>query len=268
MTPRTRLTLLVGASLALALATLLPLDRGQPTSVEPSADGPASSEAAPPELDLRALPRRAAAPLSFDQAITAHRDLYGEQGMLTLEETRRLKAARALAKERVKATIADADVDQLVAIGAAWRSAEKSRDKLVIIGGLAGNDLPEAVGLLEDIYAEAEMFRMREETLRALGNSEADGRNALLLDELFLAEDERLAQLAAQALYGEAAAVGSLAEAVYSELPINARLEAIHSMGAARTDEALEALRGISGDASLEARVRSYATKEIERSFS
>lgn len=200
-------------------------------------------------------------------ALAHWRDLHAPQGKLTLAETRLLIAERDAAAEALAESIGRLPADALPGVLRSWREADATRDRLVIIDGLGRSAHAEAVDLLTDIYEEGDGFTNRSHVLRALGDSPAEGHTLLLTDQMWAADDDRLGQLSAQALYGEPAAASELVEAVTADLPINTRLEAIHSLGATGTDGARDALLAFAEDASLEQRVQQYAQKELERSF-
>lgn len=220
----------------------------------PTATGPTDAQVAV-TLDL------------VDQTLAKWRTLHEPQGKLSMEETKALIAERDATAEALAEAIGSLSGEDIAAVLADWRTAEATRDKLVMIDGLGRNGNPEAVDALDSIYGEDGGFTNRSHVLRALGDSPADGHTGLLAEEMWGVEDERLSQLAAQALYGEEGAVQTLADAVTGDLPMNTRLEAIHSLGATGTDAARDALAGFASDPDLETRVQVYAEKELERSF-
>jgi HEAT repeat protein len=222
------------------------------------------------QRSVREAPPTEASPLAgaeLAEALSAHRGLYELRPGLTDEAaTRAIIAEREASAAQIAARIGSGGPEAARAALGAWRATPLSREGLLLIEGLSQNDSEEAVAALEAVYAEAELFRMREEVLRALGRSEAEGRNELLVDVMRQGL-EKESQVAAGALRGEEEAIEELVEAVSADLPMGTRLEAIHSIGGIGSTDAESALVSISEDARLEERVRQYARAELDRSF-
>jgi hypothetical protein len=258
---------------AAALLTLAGLGAWTWTSTDsaPGTTAVAETSTAPGPTTTRtsaASEARLAATLEFvEQTLATWQGLHDKKGKLSLAETKALIAERDATAEALADAVGRLPADDIGAVHQAWRDAEHVRDQLVLVEGLGRSAHAEAVDALEDIYDEGEGYTNRSHVLRSLGDSPAAGHNDLLAEQMSEASDERLSQLAAQALYGEAEASGTLAAAVGSDLPIKTRLEAIHSLGATGTAEAKAALEGMASDDTLEARVRAFASKELERSF-
>lgn len=186
-------------------------------------------------------------------------------GLLSEDEARAVIAAREDAADALSARIAAGGAPAVAEVRDAWEGAA-SRERLLLIRGLRDNTSPEAVSALADLYAQADLFRVREEILRALGEHALAGAHPLLLEVAAGAEDERLSQIAAGALFGEEAALDPLAALVRQEdAPMNTRLEAIHSLGGIGDADARAELSALAGEEGLPERVRVYATKEAER---
>jgi hypothetical protein len=197
--------------------------------------------------------------------VAAWRGHWGDQPYLDEAQTRALVAQRRAATDALVAAIGSGGPEAALAAAAAYREAPGSRERLALLQGLGANPSSEALDALEAIYGEEPRFRLREEALRSLGRSEAPGHEHVLTELLGEASDERLQQIAAQALYGEAGAVGALTDAARSDLCVNARLEALHSLAGVGGDEATQALAEIADSEGLEPRVRQFARRELER---
>ena len=189
--------------------------------------------------------------------------LYEPRGWLDAAGTAALKAERDAAAARIVAGIGAADPGSMAAILERWRSAG-AREQLLLIEGVARNPSREGVETLEAMYTSCAARRVCEEVLSALGASEGAG-NTELLAQVLEGEDERAAQVAAMALHGEAAAEDGLTAVIYGEQPIEVRLEAVHSLAGIGTPSAHGALGDAAQSEALEARVRAYAAKELER---
>ncbi len=230
------------------------------------------SQPEPPEVGSgtpsarRTVLTRTGGDAELERAVVELDALYGERrGYLTPEETEALKRQRSAAAEAIAARIGAGDAAVVAATLDRIRTTEASREKLVLIAGLGRNPSAEAVAALGAVYEEAELFRLREEALRALGRSEGPGHAELLVRALG-ADDAGLSQIAAMALYGEAEAVSDLASVASSPYgEINTRLEAVSSLGGVQEEESLAALEQIRDDDGLEPRVRQYAERVIER---
>lgn len=262
----------IGIAVALALlvlAVLLWWSGSQRTPGEATeGGGPAVTEAAGSDSAgseaLGTAPRDDVGGLA--EEIAGWRKLYENQPRLTPEQTVDLRERRAAAAEELARRIGNSGPEIVPQVRSAIREAPRSREKLVLMDGLGNHPTAEAVDALEEVFSEEELARLKQEALRQLGNSEGEGHNDLLIDQMLDGEDPELAQLAAAMLHGEAGALDSLLACIYGDQPVEVRLEAVHSIGGIGTDEARSALDGVvSSD--LEDRVRLYAEKEIERSF-
>jgi len=198
--------------------------------------------------------------------LAAWRSLYDNRGWLSQDETKALAAERKAAAAVLAAKIGASGPGIVPEVRGAIRNAPGSREKLTLMDGLGENPSAEAVDALEDIYAEEELARIKEEALRQLGNSDGEGHNDMLIEEMLNGDDPAMAQTAAAMLYGEAEAMDALVECIYGEQSVEIRLEAVHSVGGVGSDEAQEALEGVT-QSELEERVQVYAEREIERSF-
>lgn len=187
------------------------------------------------------------------------------RGFMSQADTEALKARRAAASATIVARIGAGGPEIVPAVRDALRATERPRDKLVLIAGLGRNPSAEAVAALEELYAEQDLFRVKEEALRSLGESEGPGHARLLATEMVAAKDERLAQIAAMSLYGDGEATQALIAAVWSDRPMNVRLEAISSLGGVGTVEARSSLEQIADSGEIEARVAQYAAHVLRR---
>ena len=246
----TRRTLSVVAAVCLALA--VGVSSGKIRTPSPGA------AAAP---DGATVERR----VRFDRTVRDWQELYTDRGYLTVEQTLALKEERAAAAEAIAAGIAGGDAAVVADTLQRIRAAEGSREKLVLIAGLGRNPSPDAVNALEAVYGEAGHFRLKEESLRALGASEAEGHTDLLVETMG-SPNAGLSQIAAMALYGEAEAVPALlVVAVDTDSDMNTRLEAVSSIGGVHTADGRAALEKLREDAALEARIRQYAERVLAR---
>jgi len=234
----------------------------EPVDAPPLATSP-QTDAATPTVTRAASGSDAAAAEAkrLDAQLAEWRHLHRPIGQLSQAETEALIAQREALAEALAAAIGSlSDFDSVLE---RYEDAAV-RDQLVFIDGLGRSGDPAAVDALEQLYDENEGYTERSHILRSLGDSPADGHTDLLLSEMTGADDERLQQLAAQGLYGEASAVDALAAvAADTSQPMNTRLEAIHSMGTA--DGADDALAALANSDELEARVTQFAQKTIER---
>lgn len=231
------------------------------------------ASSAAPARQIGANPERAGHPeaavlpplsgAELDDALVAWRQLYATRPWLDEEATAKLKAERAAAAEAIAAGIGNAPPGSLGAVLDRWRGAE-AREQLLLIDGVGRNPSSEAVSALESMYATCSSRRVCEDVLSALGNNEGDG-NVDLLVQVLNGEDSRAAQVAAMALYGEAAAETALIEAIYGAQTIEVRLEAVHSLAGVASESAVTALSAASTSEALEPRVQVYAAKEVER---
>ncbi len=269
---RNRILALLGVGLVVAgCVALWVLTRDpEPTAADPRGDsrtqetprpdpGPAGGE---PALEPTAEPIT-----DLASSIADWRELYGDQPRLTPEETIALRERREAAAEELAARIGASGAEIVPEVRAAIGAAERSREKLVLMGGLGANPSAEAVDALEDVFEVEDLFRLKEEALRQLGNSDGDGHIDLLIEQMLYSEDPALAQIAAAMLHGEAGALEALVKCVHGAQPVEVRLEAVHSIGGIGTDEARAALEAIAGSGELPERIRLYADKEIQRSF-
>lgn len=199
----------------------------------------------------------------LERALTAWRDLYAPRAAIDEAATQALKAERDAAAEAIMAGIGAAPASSVAEVLDRWRKAE-ARERLLLIDGVERNPSVEGVDTLETMYRECDARRICEEALAGLGASEGPGNTELLV-EVLNGEDARAAQVAAMALYGEGEAADALIAAVYSEQPIEVRLEAVHSLGGIDTEAADAALAAAATSEKLEARVRVFAQKERER---
>ncbi len=263
----TRNTLLASAlfaasliGLALLFTDSAPTDALSPADVSTSAEvggsGSASSGGPAAGFDRGDL----------ESHLSEWRRLHGPIGYLSQEETEMLIARREAAALALAAGIGRMSSSELESVLDAFRSADRSRDKLVMIDGLGSNPSTEALSILEEIYATEDSYTLKSSVIRALGDSPAEGHTDLLVDTMWGGDDERLQQLSAQGLYGEAGMEDALAEAIGSDLPMKVRLEAVHSLGATGSEEAKQILEE-AVETTDEDRLRLYAEKEIVRSF-
>jgi len=197
----------------------------------------------------------------LDGQLSEWRHLHRPIGQLSQAETEALIAQREALAEAMAAAIGA--MDDFGIVLERYEDAAV-RDQLVFIDGLGRSTDPASVDALESLYTDNEGYTARSHILRSLGDSPAEGHTDLLTSEMTDATDERLQQLAAQGLYGEAGAVDALADAAAdASLPMNTRLEAIHSLGTAYG--AGDALADIANSDVLEPRVTQFAEKTIER---
>lgn len=202
----------------------------------------------------------------LDADLAAWRKLYGDQPWLTPEQTVALREQRKTAAADLARRIGNSGPGIVQDVRDAIRDAERSREKLVLMDGLGSNASAEAVDALEDVYNDEDLARVKEEALRQLGNSDGEGHNDLLIDEMIGCDEDAMAQTAAAMLYGEADALEALVACVNGDQAIEVRLEAIHSIGGIGDDAAHEALVGIAGGGH-EDRITVYAERELDRSF-
>lgn len=204
---------------------------------------------------------------ALNPALALWQDHHRPIGYLSQEDTEALIAKREAAAEALATLIGGMSPGDLDAVLRAIQTTDRTRDKLVMIEGLRRNPSAEALSVLEELYRDEGGYTLQSNILRALGDSESPGHTDLLTEQMWSADDERLQQLAAQALYGEPDAVSTLTQAIDSELPMKVRLEAIHSLGATGTGEAQQALEEIADSEDTEQRIRAYADQELVRSF-
>ncbi len=264
---------LIGIAVTCALLGIVALlwwssDRRTPGETGAGGADPVAKEAAGTvaagSAALGTAPRDDIADLAGE--IAGWRKLYEDQPWLTQEETVALRERRKAAAEELARRIGNSGPEIVPQVHTAIRDAPRSREKLVLMDGLGNHASAEAVDALEEVFVEEELARLKQEALRQLGNSEGEGANDLLIDQMLNSDDPALAQMAAAMLHGEAGALDSLLACVYGVQAVEIRLEAVHSIGGIGTDEAHAALDGVvSSD--LEDRVKMYADKEIERSF-
>lgn len=210
-------------------------------------------------------------PLATDveQALLSSRALYEPRAQLTQEETLALMADREAAADRVEEAVAKLPASELAGVREALGATSSSREKMTLVRGLGEHMAGEAVQILVDTYEEQGIFRIREEILRALGDSSATGHIELavrvMLGEGPASADPRLRQIAAQSLYGEAEALGALERLLGSAAPIAVKLEAIHSIGGIGSAAARRVLDRVVTSAATPERVRQYAEQELLR---
>lgn len=201
-----------------------------------------------------------------NKALDEWGELFKPRAQITEEETRELMTKRKAEADAIAASIGAGDAKSLAAVRDAIGQTDVSREKILLIHGLGESLHPESVSALTDVYDSEPIFRVREEVLRRLANSKAPGHIDLLVRELFEAKDVRIQMLAAQGLYGEEAALPDLIRALRSDdLPIEVRLEVVHSIGGVKTEAAAEALRALVSDPNTLPRLRVFAEKELER---
>jgi hypothetical protein len=195
--------------------------------------------------------------------VSTWRALYAPRSWLDEAGTQALKAERQARAEAIATSIGAGGPDIVASVRERWEAAD-ARERLLLIDGLGRNPSPEAVTALGALYEEAELFRLKEEVLHALGASEGPGHETLLV-AVMEGEDERLAQVATMALYGEEAAAEALTAVIYSEAAMNVRLEALHSLSGVEGEAAGAALAAAATSEALEPRVRVYAEHELAR---
>lgn len=260
-----RLLLLVLAPFVLLAIWTVRWGAAPPSAGRSLTGSPAGTASPGGDAVDRRIPAEVAAALPG--TLDAWRGLYGEQGLLSPEETLVLKARRRTAEEALQADIGASGPEGARWAVAAIPAATGSRERLVLLGGLARNPSPEAVAGLQAVYAGEPSLRMREEALRALGQSEGEGATEALVATVEGEADERLRQIAVQSLAGDPAAIPALqALARDPSQPVAVRLEAIPSLGAVGSPEARAALAALAQDPSVEARIRRYAQRALARS--
>lgn len=204
-----------------------------------------------------------------EEALQSSRALYEPRAQITQEETVLLMSDRKTAAERVEGAVAGLPADEVGGVHAALRATSSSREKLTLLRGLGAHPAEQAVEVLEASYAEQDVFRIREEILRTLGDSTAPGHIELALQVMFGEgpgpADPRLMQIAAQSLYGEAGALDALERLLSSDAPVAVKLEAIHSIGGIRSGAARRVLERVLASPNTAERVRQYVERELQR---
>jgi len=257
-------TLLIAVVLGLtgALASEGPQGDGE-SFAEPAIKGKAGA----PDRLARTRTYKPRVRPAVDGAMEKWRDLF-EQTALGSDEANALVDARRQAKAQAVQRLAQGGDDVVPQVLEAYRQTERSREKLVLIEGLGAGGGPAALDALTGLVATEDRFRLREQALRGVGVSDLPQAEDALVDAMLGADDQRLQQIAAQALYGRAGSLDALSGAVLDTgLPMNVRLEAVHGIGGMGSTSALQALQHIASEPTLEARVRVYAEREIVRSF-
>jgi HEAT repeat protein len=237
----------------------------EPRGLENNA--PSSASAAPSAAAPAARPNAGKSITSTDEVdadLNAWRALYEPRARVTEEELVAIQAERKAHADQVIASIGGLEASDIDHVSNTLQAAP-NKERLMLVRGLGANDSPQAVAALEGAYEDIGIFRVREEILRALGDSAAPGHTDLAVRIMVESEDVRLAQVAAQSLYGEESALGKLEALMYSDAPIEVRLEAIHSIGGIKNEAAAAVLRRLIANPDTEARVRMYAEQELRR---
>lgn len=226
--------------------------QGEPDAERPAPTRPHAGDGVSPADEL-------------DADLNSWRVLFEPRERLSHDEIVEVMKERDTHRERVIASIGrlpGSDIDHV----RNTLAAAPNQEKLMLVRGLGANETPEAVAALNDAYDHIDVFRVREEVLRSLGNSNGPGRNELAIEVMFDdGTDTRLRMVAAQSLRGEEEALGKLEELMYSNAPIEVRLEAIHSIGGIGTEAAAEVLRKLIANPNTEERVRVFAVQELRR---
>lgn len=234
----------------------------------------ASSPTAPPSTLLNAAQvsqeqTSAARQLSSSPAGVEqiHTDIADYSALFAPQPPRSTEATRAGIEERERAaaeTAARLSAHEPADLLQAFRGAERSREKLLLVEAVSQSEHPDALAVLQELTWGAERHGFREAALRGVTHSADEARDDALM-ALLLIGDERLRAQAAQGLFGAAVALDALVHIAWIDDSRDVRAEAMHSISGIGTSPARDALESLSTEHDDPA-TRTFAARALQRS--
>lgn len=199
-------------------------------------------------------------------ALAELKNLYGDVGTLSWDETKALVAKRRKASEDLVDHLAKLGPGGARAIAEAFGGADSVRAKLLLVATLGRIGDGEAVAVLADLMGRDNSYSLRKEIVAALGKRQETASSAVLTGILQTQDDARLRAASVQALSGRADALPVLTDRIHNDTSKDVVMESIRSIGLIGNDEARNLLAGIA-QSTMDLAVRQTAIQELGRSF-
>ena len=198
--------------------------------------------------------------------LTELKNLYGDVGTLSWDETKALVAKRRKATEDLVDRLAKLGPGGARAIADVFGEADSVRAKLLLVAALGRIGDEEAAAVLADLMGRDNSYSLRKEIVAALGQRQETASTAVLTGILQTQDDARLRAASVQALSGRADALPVLTERIRNDTSKDVVMESIRSIGLVGSDEARNVLAGIA-QSTMDLAVRQTAIQELGRTF-
>jgi HEAT repeat protein len=253
---------------AMTVTATTPPSLPAPVAAQPAKPSPEPvSTAAPamPTVDLKA-PVDPAKRAQIVAILAELKNLYGDVGTLSWEETKALVASRRKASDDLVDRLAKLGPGGARAISDVFGEADSVRARLLLVAALGRIGDEEAAAVLGDLMNRDNSYSLRKEIVASLGERKEIASTAVLAGILQAQDDARLRATSVQALSGRADALPLLTERIRNDTSKDVVMESIRSVGLIGNDNARNILAGIA-QGSMDVAVRQTAIQELGRSF-
>jgi HEAT repeat protein len=232
---------------------------------KPKAESASITAPVKPAINLGA-PVDPAKRAEITAALTELKNLYGDVGTLSWDETKALVAKRRKASDDLVDRLAKLGPGGARAIADVFGEADSVRAKLLLVAALGRIGDEEAAAVLADLMGRDNSYSLRKEIVAALGQRQETASTAVLTGILQTQDDARLRAVSVQALSGRADALPVLTDRIRNDTSKDVVMASIRSVGLIGNDGARNVLTGIA-QSTMDLAVRQTAIQELGRTF-